>query len=798
MKRSIISVLAAFISSVIFIQANSLPVAETDEYILTKLNDYCTRFPREEIYVQTDRDNYISGEDMWLNVTAVDRKSGMLSSLSRIAYCELIDPDNNPVIRKRFLLLSGKGPGYLLLPDTIRSGEYTLAVYTNWMKNFFPENCFMKRITIYNPFRNSPFKTKYSGVSISDRKVSIKFYPEGGSLINEVPSRVGVRINDHLGKGIESACIIRNNAGDSVTFFRTDESGSGLFEFIPVEGIRYAVSCRGTDEFLPDASDSGCSLKAESPGTEKVLVTVMCKEKKMNSTERRFLLFIHSHGIRTYSEFFRMTGEKADISVSRASLLPGINHITLFSEEGVPLCERYIFNRKEKPPVRILTDKDIFSRRTITEQEFGLSGLGIRNYSGTSLGLSVVPVNSVTDSQDIEDYFVFGTEFGFLPDGLLKKKICDIDDAVMDNFLLTVESNWLSWDKILSGNKASVEFLPEKDGHYISGFLKKRDSDEFIRNETVYLSIPGKTATFQYSITDSSGLFRFLLPAVHSPHDLIIQPADPEADMIIQMDNSYVPLQPSTISYTDSVSSSGQKSLSFLSVGYQIDKIYNIIRHEDPDNQINVYKPSGRFYGFPEQEIVMDDYIRLPVMQEIFFELIPGVKLRSKKPGYELRVSNPVDNTIYDDPPLALIDGVVINDLSVLADLNTESIGRIETIRTPYLTGGLVHYGIINVITLSGNFENIPLPDYAARLTYRTADPVPVFKAQAYTDSKSASRIPDFGNTIYWNPSIRCDENGIVHTGFRTSDRPGDYLITVQGISDDGKLISVKKIITVE
>lgn len=77
MKRSIISVLAAFISSVIFIQANSLPVAETDEYILTKLNDYCTRFLRKNLCVQTDRYlKFIFGEDMYANVTAINRKAG--------------------------------------------------------------------------------------------------------------------------------------------------------------------------------------------------------------------------------------------------------------------------------------------------------------------------------------------------------------------------------------------------------------------------------------------------------------------------------------------------------------------------------------------------------------------------------------------------------------------------------------------------------------------------------------------------------------------------------------------------
>ena len=40
-----------------------------------------------------------------------------------------------------------------------------------------------------------------------------------------------------------------------------------------------------------------------------------------------------------------------------------------------------------------------------------------------------------------------------------------------------------------------------------------------------------------------------------------------------------------------------------------------------------------RFYGIPEMEIFLDDYIRLPVMQEVFFELLPGIILRSGKIG---------------------------------------------------------------------------------------------------------------------------------------------------------------------
>jgi len=38
----------------------------------------------------------------------------------------------------------------VIIPDTISTGEYTLRAYTNWMKNFLPENCFIKELKIFN------------------------------------------------------------------------------------------------------------------------------------------------------------------------------------------------------------------------------------------------------------------------------------------------------------------------------------------------------------------------------------------------------------------------------------------------------------------------------------------------------------------------------------------------------------------------------------------------------------------------------------------------------------------------
>lgn len=59
-------------------------------------------------------------------------------------------------------------------------------------------------------------------------------------------------------------------------------------------------------------------------------------------------------------------------------------------------------------------------------------------------------------------------------------------------------------------------------------------------------------------------------------------------------------------------------------------------------------------------------------------------------------------------------------------------------------------------------------------------------------------RIPDFRNTLYWNPSVKPDKDGRIGIEFWTSDFTTDYEINIQGITSEGKAFSIKKIIRVK
>jgi hypothetical protein len=265
------------------------------------------------------------------------------------------------------------------------------------------------------------------------------------------------------------------------------------------------------------------------------------------------------------------------------------------------------------------------------------------------------------------------------------------------------------------------------------------------------------------------------------------------------MESSFSLKFPESLSYFDSVSKEFSLMASNFSANYQISEIYGAVNKKESRTDEFQTPALIRFYGKPELELIMADYISLPAVQEIFFELLSGVKLRSKRSGYEIQIFNPTDNIIYEEAPLVMIDGVVIKDLELLANLDPETIERIDATRIPYLTGDIIHYGIVNVITKAGNLRNITLPDYVARLTYRVGDPISEFFAPDYSDPVSRqSRIPDFRNTLFWDPSLKPGNDGMIRIEFWTSDIVADYIVNIQGLCDNGELISVQKAIHVE
>lgn len=721
-SKATISLIIFWIS--IWTSLNGQRAANLEQEIQNKFAAYCKAVPKEEIYIHTDREDYIAGEILWYSIYLIDRQTNLPSLLSDIAYFELLSSDNKPIIRRKTPVSGGFASGAINIPDTLTSGTFTIRAYTSWMKNFLPSGCFVKNINIVNAI--SPGNI-FSRSAIQDRLAGMS--------------------------------TVSGSAGRS----------------------------------SPDVT-----LRVESRDEDFLNVVITANQGFISANKNQCFIFIQTHGIKNMISGVMVTGERTVFSVQRRLLIPGINQITLFDSGGRPVAERYNYTPRSKSEGFSLVSPDSCASRSWIPASIK-SGAGPGSDTDISkLSISVVPQTSYAMFEDMADYMVLGSEYGFIPDEIRYAGLDSLTPEKLEQFLSTIRSNWINWDIIMSGSRPKLMYEAEKQEHFIYGSLVNSTTLQPDTGQYVFLSIPSKVANFQYSRSDRNGRFRFTIPISEERRDIIIRPELSDRNNKIIIESAF-----SEVYSSDSKTSLPTEKdiplfVSEWGANYQVSKIYEVNGSVDaraPDFQI---PSSTRFYGKPDIELVMDDYIKLPVMEEVFFELMPGTFMRKKRTGYEITIADISDHKVFDHPPLLMIDGVVINNPDIIANLDPETVEKIDAVKEKYFVGEYMIYGIINVITRDGDFSSVTLPSYAVRLNYRSIDPGIAFSSPDYSsEDMRKRRIPDLRNTLYWNPSVKPGLDGNIEAGFWASDYAGDYIIAVQGMKSDGSLIAIKKKISI-
>jgi hypothetical protein len=206
-----------------------------------------------------------------------------------------------------------------------------------------------------------------------------------------------------------------------------------------------------------------------------------------------------------------------------------------------------------------------------------------------------------------------------------------------------------------------------------------------------------------------------------------------------------------------------------------------------------------RFYGKPGFELLTDDYMKLPLMEEVFFELVPRVRLRKWDSVCDISILDPAGNRLYMELPSLMIDGVMIRDPNLIGNLDPALVEKIDVIWDIYMVDEYSFHGIVNLITRTADFSAVPLPPQALRMNYRITDPAVEFIHPDHSPSEAGSkRIPDFRNTLYWSPSLKTGSNNSLTINFYTSDQASDNIISIQGISGKGEPFSLHRILKVE
>ena len=111
---------------------------KTDQ-LVEKLDLLAIKSPLELIYLQTNKDIYETGEDLWFKANILDSHSFIPSDSSKTLYLQLINEKTGQAFwNEKYEIQNGFSDGHLILAENLTEGDYLLEAYTG--NTFFQDS----------------------------------------------------------------------------------------------------------------------------------------------------------------------------------------------------------------------------------------------------------------------------------------------------------------------------------------------------------------------------------------------------------------------------------------------------------------------------------------------------------------------------------------------------------------------------------------------------------------------------------------------------------------------------------
>jgi len=332
-------------------------------------------------------------------------------------------------------------------------------------------------------------------------------------------------------------------------------------------------------------------------------------------------------------------------------------------------------------------------------------------------------------------------------------------------------------------------YLPEKEGLLLSGWLKNKSTGMPEANMEVYLSCVGGNRDVKLTHTNSNGRFFFRLPEGEGKRQIIVQAPAVTDENLLVIDNQFARRSESPHQVIFDLSEFAKDYLEQVLFNYQVRVAYKIVEKRTAENKSGI-----DFFGKPDEQHALDKYIKLPVMEEFFRELVKSTILTREEGSYRINVLDRNLNRIIGPNPGYLIDGVPVFQPGVILESDPQVFSSIRVISSRYLYGNLMWDGIIDISSRAGDFSDFELPPASVRQTIQLFEPDREYIAVRYDTSEPyKDKLPDYRTVLLWKPDLTTDLEGMTHFEFTTSDVSGRYKIVIQGITASGQQIHFEK-----
>jgi hypothetical protein len=774
--KKIAAVLLLFAMSSGCLLAQQAPL----DTVVRKFSQYRESNLQEKIYAHLDQAFYLTGETLWFKLYDVDGSFHKPLGVSSVAYAELLDRGNFPVLQAKIEMKNGFGDGSFFLPASLSSGNYKFRVYTNWMKNFDPEFFFRKEITIVNPFV-VPEAVPPSG----GHGYTVDFFPEGGHLVNGIRSQVGYKVTDATGRGAACRGFILDSRRDTIASFSPTKFGMGDFSITPQGQETYkAVVVRPdgvrTIHDFPAVESAGYVMQV-TDSSEYLVVKV----RTSGVSDSQVLLFAHARHITEHAATGSLKNNKASFLVRKSDLAEGISHLTVFNERLFPVCERLYFIQPHKDlTISVQGNQDVYSARqkvSLVLQTMKNGGpptpanLSVSVYKSDSLGSRPANINhylwltsDLTGRIESPEYYFSAPT----PEVL----------SGINDLMLTQGWRRFDWKDVLEGQN-HLAFLPEVNGHIITGTVTKDHQPQ--RGIFTYLGSPGKIVRAYGSWSNNEGGVRFEIKDFYGPRKIILMTqTDSTQTFLVQINNPFstvldkIKLMP----FTPDAKIKG--ALTDRSIAMQVQDIYYYDTYGSRFSKPTV--DSMAFYGKADATYYLDDYTRFPIMEEVMREYVPGVFVRKRRDGFHFIVVDIQNKGVLAGDPMILLDGVPVQDTDDIMKVDPLTVKKLEVIQRQYYLGQAVFSGIVSYTTYKGDLGNLELDPKSLSLNYEGLQLRREFHSPEYRYQDRKDRMPDQRYLLYWNANVATDAEGKQRLDFYTSDVGGRYEVVVQGMDSDG------------
>ena len=733
----------------------------------------------EKLYVHVSKTSFVTGETLWFKIYNTDGSNNNLLNLSKVAYVEILDNANTPVLQAKIALNNGTGNGSFLLPQSLNTGNYTVRAYTNWMKNFAPEFYFSQAVSIINPL-----KEVVKNDSVKTTGYNIQFLPEGGHLVKGVSSRVAFKILGADGKPVDATGAVLDQRKDTIARFSTLKFGMGSFIFTPTASIEYkAIIKLGKNQVvaaLPAVNDAGYVIQVTN-NNNNYGVDI----RTAGISPGNIYLLIHTNNAIELAESAAIANGSAHFTIDKSKLAEGVSYVTIFNEQKQPVCERLLFNRPQRQLiVKAMADASSYTTRKKVAVNVGTQSEDAKNIPA-NLSLAVYRLTGSQNLQnsDIASYLWLSADLkGAIesPGYYLENNTPESNQA-LDNLLLSQGWTQFDWSNILSAKTAQYNYLPEYTGPIITANIINTVTSIAAPNINAYLTVPGKYHQLYAARSDSAGKLTFNTKGAYGSKDIIVK-TNNRIDSTYRIDV----LSPFSEQYTAQalpilgIDATLKNTLSADNINAQVNQLFTRSETEP------LVADSTNFYKKPFYAYNLDDYVRFKTIEEIIHEYVRFISVSYTHNLPHLTMS--YNKELLKGQALAVVDGEPIFESGEIYKLDPLKFKRLDVINDTYLYGPAVFDGIIGLTSYNGDKGNIVLDPKAVTVDYEGLQLRRIFYSPVYdTQQQQKNTIPDFRTTLYWNPDVTTGADGTGKVNFYTSDKPGAYIGIIEGITPTGR-----------